>query len=175
MEIVEGMFRNLFKEVLNVEIPPLRRMPFSEAMDRFGSDKPDMRISLELVEVSDLMKGVESKIFSGPANDPKSRVAALRLPEGGNKLSQRYRQLHAICRHLWCKKGLPISRLTTCLRGEGLQSPILKFLPDDVVECCYGACWRTKWRSRVLWCRQGQDCETIPWALCASNWDMISG
>lgn len=134
MEIVEGMFRNLFKEVLNVEIPPLRRMPFSEAMDRFGSDKPDMRISLELVEVSDLMKGVESKIFSGPANDPKSRVAALRLPEGGNKLSRKDIDNYTQFVGIYGAKGLAYIKVNDLSQGrEGLQSPILKFLPDDVV------------------------------------------
>lgn len=134
MEIVEGMFRNLFKEVLNVEIPPLRRMPFSEAMDRFGSDKPDMRISLELVEVSDLMKSVESKIFSGPANDPKSRVAALRLPEGGNKLSRKDIDNYTQFVGIYGAKGLAYIKVNDLSQGrEGLQSPILKFLPDDVI------------------------------------------
>ncbi len=134
MEIVEGMFRNLFKEVLNVEIPPLRRMPFAEAMARFGSDKPDMRIALELVEVADLMKGVESKIFSGPANDPKSRVAALRLPDGGNKLSRKDIDNYTQFVGIYGAKGLAYIKVNDITQGrEGLQSPILKFLPDDVI------------------------------------------
>jgi len=134
MEIVEGMFRNLFKEVLGVEIPPLRRMPFNEAMARFGSDKPDMRIALELVEVADLMKGVESKIFSGPANDPKSRVAALRLPDGGNKLSRKDIDNYTQFVGIYGAKGLAYIKVNDITQGrEGLQSPILKFLPDDVI------------------------------------------
>lgn len=134
MEIAEGMFRNLFKEVLNVEIPPLRRMPFSEAMGRYGSDKPDLRIPLELVDVADLMKSVESKIFSGPANDPKSRVTALRLPDGGNKLSRKDIDNYTQFVGIYGAKGLAYIKVNDLSQGrEGLQSPILKFLPDDVV------------------------------------------
>lgn len=134
MEIAEGMFRTLFKEVLNVDIPPLRCMPFSEAMSRFGSDKPDLRIPLELVDVADLMKAVESKIFSGPANDPKSRVTALRLPDGGNKLSRKDIDNYTQFVGIYGAKGLAYIKVNDITQGrEGLQSPILKFLPDDVV------------------------------------------
>ncbi len=134
MEIAEGLFRNLFKEVLNVEIPPLRRMPFSEAMGRFGSDKPDLRIPLELVDVADLMKSVESKIFAAPANDPKSRVTALRLPDGGNKLSRKDIDNYTQFVGIYGAKGLAYIKVNDLAQGrEGLQSPILKFLPDDVV------------------------------------------
>ena len=73
MEVAERMIRGLFKEMLDVELPEFPRMPYSEAMSRFGSDKPDLRIALELQDVDDLMKGVESKIFSGPANDVLQR------------------------------------------------------------------------------------------------------
>ncbi|CBL46858.1 Aspartyl-tRNA synthetase [gamma proteobacterium HdN1] len=135
MGIVEGMFRNLFKEVLGVEIPPLRRMPFSEAMARFGSDKPDLRIPLELVEISDLMTSVESRIFAGPANDPKCRIAALRLPGGAARLSRKDIDNYTQFVGIYGAKGLAYIKVNDLTQGrEGLQSPILKFLPDDVVE-----------------------------------------
>ncbi len=88
MKLMEGLMRHLFKEVMNVELPnPLPRMPYSEAMRRYGSDKPDLRISLELVDVADLVKDCEFKVFAGPAKDPKGRVTALRVP-GGNSMSR---------------------------------------------------------------------------------------
>lgn len=135
MAIAEGMFRNLFKEVLSVDIPALQRMPFSEAMARFGSDKPDLRIPLELVDVADLMTQVESKIFAGPANDAKSRVTALRLPDGGNKLSRKDIDNYTQFVGIYGAKGLAYIKVNDISQGrEGLQSPILKFLPDDVID-----------------------------------------
>ncbi|OGI42651.1 MAG: aspartate--tRNA ligase, partial [Candidatus Muproteobacteria bacterium RBG_16_64_11] len=84
MAIMEDMLRAAFKAVLNVELPkPFPRLSYAEVMRRYGSDKPDLRIPLELVEVGDLLKTVEFKVFSGPANSPAGRVAALRLPNGG--------------------------------------------------------------------------------------------
>src|SRR5690554_1873208 len=83
MDLNEDMIRSLFKDVLSVELPAFPRMPYSEAMQRFGSDKPDLRIPLELVDVGDLVEGVDFKVFAGPAKDPKGRVAALRVPGGG--------------------------------------------------------------------------------------------
>ena len=85
MGTMEGLIRGVFKKVLDIELPePFPRMSYAEAMQRFGSDKPDLRIDLELVEVSDLMDGVEFKVFAGPAKDPEGRVAALRLPDGNS-------------------------------------------------------------------------------------------
>ncbi|MCB1812654.1 MAG: aspartate--tRNA ligase, partial [Candidatus Competibacteraceae bacterium] len=88
--LVEVMIRRLFSEVLEVELPdPFPRMPFAEAMHRFGSDKPDLRIPLELVELSDVMGGVDFKVFAGPAQDPQGRVVALRVPQGGARLTRK--------------------------------------------------------------------------------------
>ncbi|HCR47939.1 MAG TPA: aspartate--tRNA ligase, partial [Marinobacter hydrocarbonoclasticus] len=78
----EEMIRSLFKDVLDVELPEFPRMPYSEAMQRYGSDKPDLRIPLELQDVGDLVESVDFKVFAGPAKDPKGRVAALRVPKG---------------------------------------------------------------------------------------------
>ena len=134
MEVSERMIRNLFKDMLDVDLPVFPRMPYSEAMARFGSDKPDLRISLELQDVDDLMKKVESKIFSGPANDPKGRVAAMRLPQG-TKLSRKDIDNYTKFVGIYGAKGLAYIKVNDRAAGkEGLQSPILKFIPDDVVE-----------------------------------------
>jgi aspartyl-tRNA synthetase len=135
MQLAEGMIRKLFEEVMDVRLPPLQRMAYGEAMARFGSDKPDLRIPLELVEVSDLMKQVESRIFSGPANDPRGRVAALRLPDGGNRLSRKDIDNYTQFVGIYGAKGLAYIKVNDIAQGrDGLQSPILKFLPDDVVD-----------------------------------------
>jgi aspartyl-tRNA synthetase len=133
--LMEGMIRGVFKEILDIELPdPFPRMTYAEAMRRFASDKPDLRIPLELVDVGDLMCEVDFKVFSGPANDPKGRVAALRLPQGG-KLSRKeiddYTQFVAI----YGAKGLAYIKVNewSAKGREGLQSPILKFLPDAAV------------------------------------------
>jgi len=131
--IAEGMVRSLFSELLKVELGPFPRISWSEAMSRFGSDKPDLRIPLELVEVSDLMKEVEFKVFSGPASDPEGRVAALKIPGGNAALSRKqiddYTQFVAI----YGAKGLAYIKVNDPADlEEGLQSPIVKFLPVDV-------------------------------------------
>ena len=134
MQFSEDMMRTMFKQVLDVDLPnPFPRMPYAEAMQRFGSDKPDMRIDLELVDVSDLMAGVEFKVFSGPANDANGRVAAMRLPEGG-KLSRKEIDDYTNYVGRYGAKGLAYIKCNDVAAGrEGLQSPILKFLPDEVV------------------------------------------
>ena len=134
MNMMENMIRKLFKETLNVDFPEvLPQMDYSEAMRRFGSDKPDMRNPLELIDVADLMKDVEFKVFSAPANDPKCRVAALRLPEGG-KLSRKDIDGYTKFVSRYGARGLAYIKVNALADGiEGLQSPILKFLPDDVV------------------------------------------
>ncbi len=135
MNLNEDMLRELFAKVLEVALPkPFPRMTYAEAIARFGVDKPDLRIPLELVDIGDLMKSVDFKVFSGAANDPKGRVAALRLP-GGGALSRKeiddYTQFVAI----YGAKGLAYIKVNDRAAGrEGLQSPILKFIPDDVVE-----------------------------------------
>ncbi|MEO0614955.1 MAG: aspartate--tRNA ligase [Pseudomonadota bacterium] len=132
--LMEGMVRQLFKEVMDIELPdPFPRMPYAEAMQRFGSDKPDLRISLELVEVADLMDGVEFKVFAGPAADPEGRVAALRLPAGGT-LSRKEIDEYTSFVGRYGARGLAYIKVNDIAAGrDGLQSPILKFLPDAAV------------------------------------------
>ena len=100
-EIMEGLVRFLFREVLGVELPnPLPRLTYAEAMRRYGSDKPDLRVPLELVDVADLVRGCDFKVFAGPAADPAGRVTALRAPQGGQALAQGDRRLHGLRRAL---------------------------------------------------------------------------
>jgi aspartyl-tRNA synthetase len=134
MGLMEDMMRGLFKDTLGVELPkPFPRMDYDEAMHRYGSDKPDLRIPLELVDVGDLMRGVEFKVFSGPACDPHGRVAALRLPRGC-ELSRKEIDDYTAFVAIYGAKGLAYIKVNDLAAGrEGLQSPILKFLPDEVV------------------------------------------
>ncbi|WP_020395899.1 aspartate--tRNA ligase [Thiolinea disciformis] len=135
MGMVEEMIRSMFKNLLNVELPAqFPHMTYEEAMFRFGSDKPDMRIPLEFVEVSDLMQAVEFKVFAAPAKDPDSRVVALRLPKGGD-LSRKEIDDYTAFVGRYGAKGLAYIKINDLAAGlEGLQSPILKFLPEDVVK-----------------------------------------
>ncbi|MGA7802983.1 MAG: aspartate--tRNA ligase [Gammaproteobacteria bacterium] len=134
MDLMETMMRQVFAQALEVALPePFPRMSYSEAMDRYGSDKPDLRIALELVDVGDLMERVDFKVFSGPACDPSGRVAALRLPAGG-ELSRKEIDDYTKFVGIYGAKGLAYIKVNDPARGrEGLQSPILKFLPDEVV------------------------------------------
>ncbi|MEM9172339.1 MAG: aspartate--tRNA ligase [Pseudomonadota bacterium] len=134
MGSMEAMVQHLFREVMDIELPsPFPRMPYAEAMARFGSDKPDMRIDLELVEVADLMQGVEFKVFAGPAADPEGRVAALRLP-GGADLSRKEIDDYTSFVGRYGARGLAYIKVNDVAAGrDGLQSPILKFLPDATV------------------------------------------
>ncbi|NIA26747.1 MAG: aspartate--tRNA ligase [Desulfobulbaceae bacterium] len=131
---MENLVRHLFKTVLDVDLPsPFPRMSYAEAMQRYGSDKPDLRIDLELIEVSDLMESVEFKVFAGPANDPDGRVAALCVP-GGNDLSRKVIDDYTAYVARFGARGLAYIKVNDVSAGrDGLQSPILKFLPDDVV------------------------------------------
>ena len=135
MNLMESMMRATFKEILGVELPnPFPRMPYSEAMHRFGSDKPDMRIPLEFIEVSDLMQDVEFKVFSAPAKDSEGRVVAMRLPQGG-ELSRKEIDDYTHFVGRYGAKGLAYIKVNDAATGrDGLQSPILKFLPDATVE-----------------------------------------
>ncbi|HHJ39455.1 MAG: aspartate--tRNA ligase [Methylothermaceae bacteria B42] len=135
MALMEAMIRELFEQVLQVDLPnPFPQLTYEEAIRRFGSDKPDLRIPLELVDVADLMKAVEFKVFSGPANDPKGRVAALRLPQGGDLSRKEIDDLTQFV-STYGAKGLAYIKVNDVGQGrEGLQSPILKFLPDEVIE-----------------------------------------
>jgi aspartyl-tRNA synthetase len=135
MGLMEEMVRDLFAQVLEVALPaPFPRMTYAEAIRRFGSDKPDLRIPLELVDVSDLMREVEFKVFAAPAQDPKGRVAALRLPRGG-ELSRKEIDDYTAYVARYGAKGLAYVKVNDRGAGrEGLQSPILKFLPDAAIE-----------------------------------------
>lgn len=131
----ENLIRHLFKELLQVTlVDPFPRMSYAMAMQRYGSDKPDLRIPFELVDINDLVKDIEFKVFSGPANDPKGRVTALRIPKAADlsrKAIEDYTQYVAI----FGAKGLAyIKVLDRTLGVEGLQSPILKFIPVAIIE-----------------------------------------
>ena len=134
MSTMEGLMRHLFKEALDVELPEtFPRMSYAEAMDRFGSDKPDLRIDLELVEVSDLVRSVEFKIFAGAANDPDGRVAALCVPGGAGLSRKQIDDLTAYVAR-YGARGLAYIKVNDLDAGlNGLQSPILKNLHDDAV------------------------------------------
>ena len=134
MALMEALIRYLFKEVLNVDVPdPFPRLTYAEALRRFGSDKPDLRIPLELVDVADLVKDSEFKVFAGPAADTNGRVAALRVPQGGKLTRKEIDDLTAFVAR-YGAKGLAYIKVNDAARGrEGLQSPILKFLSDVAV------------------------------------------
>jgi len=134
MSIMETMMRGLFKTVMDEDIDgPFQRMSYAEAMERFGSDKPDLRIALELKTVSDLLADVEFKVFSGPANDPQGRVAALRVP-GGNALTRKEIDVYTEYVGRYGARGLAYIKCNDIEQGrDGLQSPILKFLPDEAI------------------------------------------
>jgi len=134
MSITESMVRDVFAELLDVQLPEFPRMPFSEAMRRFGSDKPDLRIPLELVDIGDLLANVDFKVFSGPANDPAGRVAALRVP-GGCDISRKDIDDYTKFVSIYGARGLAYIKVNDLAAGnEGLQSPILKFLTDEAVQ-----------------------------------------
>ena len=135
MQLMEALIRHTFKAALDVDLPePFPQMPYAEAMNRFGSDKPDLRNPLELVEVGDLFADVEFKVFAGPAKDAGSRIAALRLP-GGGTLSRKEIDDYTALVGRYGAKGLAYIKVNDRAAGsEGLQSPILKFLPDAAVE-----------------------------------------
>ncbi len=135
MGIVETMIRRLFKETLDVALAdPFPRMTYAEAMRRYGSDKPDLRIPLEMVDVADLVAGCEFKVFAGPAADPKGRVAVLRVPAGGD-LSRSVIDDYTDFVKQFGAKGLAYIKVTSVSQGrDGLQSPILKFLSDAAIQ-----------------------------------------
>ena len=136
MAIMETMIRGLFREVLDVELPdPLPRMSYAEAMSRYGIDRPDLRNPLELVEVADLLRDTEFKVFSGPANDPDGRVAALCVPGGGATMSRRDLDNYVEFVKQFGAKGLAYIRLAEGADGNvEWQSPITKFLAGQTVQ-----------------------------------------
>ncbi len=129
LDLIESMVVKLFDDVLGVKFTKFPVMTYAEAMRRFGSDKPDLRIPLELVDIADLLKDVDFKVFSTPASDPDGRVVALRLPKG-NELSRKEIDDYTKYVGMFGAKGLAYIKLTQ----EGPQSPILKFIPEDRVQ-----------------------------------------
>ena len=132
MSITETMISNIFAEHKGVKFDKFPRMTYAEAMDRYGSDKPDLRIPLELVEIKDLLKDIEFKVFAGPANDPACRVTALKVP-GGSEISRKQIDEYTKFVGIYGAKGLAWIKVNAIENGiEGLQSPIIKFLGDEV-------------------------------------------
>jgi aspartyl-tRNA synthetase len=133
--LMEGLVRELFAKVLGVALPdPFPRMTYAEAMRRYASDKPDLRVPLELVDVDELVRDSDFKVFSGPAADAEGRVAALRVPGGGERLSRKQIDDYAAFVGRYGAKGLAYVKVNDASKGrEGLQSPILKFLSDAAV------------------------------------------
>ncbi len=131
MGLVEEMLRRVFKAAIDVDLPnPFPRMPYREAMNRYGSDKPDLRVSLVLTEMTDVMRDVEFKVFAGPANTPDGRVAALLVP-GGAELTRGEIDTYTEFVKIYGAKGLAWIKVNDLARGrEGLQSPIVKNLHD---------------------------------------------
>lgn len=133
MSITEGMIRQLFLEQLDVDLGEFPRMSWADAMERYGSDKPDLRIDWELVSIDDLMTDVDFKVFSGPAQDPDSRVAALRVP-GGASLSRKDIDDYTQFVGVYGARGLAWIKVNDLSIGiDGLQSPIIKFMPEATV------------------------------------------
>ena len=132
MRITENMLRELFAKLLDVDLGEFPKMTYAEAMRRFGSDKPDLRIPLELVDVKDLMTDVDFKVFSGPAGDPGGRVTALKVP-GGNDISRKQIDDYTKFVGIYGARGLAYIKVNDKADlEEGLQSPIVKFLPPEV-------------------------------------------
>ena len=133
MSITERMVHELFQSVLGVDLPEMPHMSYAEAMERYGSDKPDLRIPLELVSIDDLMQQVEFKVFRGPADDPQGRVAALKVP-GGSTISRKEIDDYTSYVSIFGARGLAWIKVNDIDAGvAGLQSPILKFMPDEIV------------------------------------------
>jgi aspartyl-tRNA synthetase len=133
MSLTEGMLRSVFAEALNVELPDFPVLTWAQAMRDFGSDRPDLRNPLRLIDVADLFTEVEFKVFNGPANDPKGRIVALRAP-GAAALSRKVIDDYTVFVGRYGAKGLAYIKVNDIEAGSaGLQSPILKFIPDDVV------------------------------------------
>ena len=139
MNINEGLIKHLFKTMMNVEFEDFPRMTYAEAMRDYASDKPDLRIPLKLVDVADLMKDVDFKVFAGPANDPKGRVAALRIP-GGASLSRKQIDAYTKFVSIYGARGLAYIKVNDASninngvdKESGLQSPIIKNMTDDVL------------------------------------------
>jgi aspartyl-tRNA synthetase len=134
MELAERMIKALFKDSIAVDLGDLPVLSYQEAMSLYGTDRPDLRFDLPLTDIGDLMREVEFKVFSGPANDAEGRVAALRLPDGQQLTRKTIDELTSFV-GIYGAKGLAYIKVNALDQGmDGLQSPILKFLPEDVVK-----------------------------------------
>ncbi|WP_068546611.1 aspartate--tRNA ligase [Thalassotalea crassostreae] len=134
MDVAETMIQELFKSLLNVDLGKFPHMTYEEAMTRFGSDKPDLRNPLEIVDIADIVKDVEFKVFSGPANDAKGRVSVIKVPGAAAGLSRKKLDDYTKYVGIYGAKGMPWLKVNDIDAGrEGLQSPILKFLSDEAV------------------------------------------
>ena len=138
MDITEGMAKKVFKDALNVELGEFPRMTFADAMFNYGSDKPDMRVSLKFTELTDLMKTEEFKVFRGAADMKNGRVVAMRVPNGA-KLSRKEIDEYTKYVGIYGAKGLAYIKVNdkaNCSNGEesGLQSPIVKFLSEGCLK-----------------------------------------
>lgn len=132
--LVESLVRQLFQQQLHITLPTLPHLTYAEAMRRFGSDKPDLRIPLEFIDVADLLKAVEFKVFAAPANDPACRVVALKVPQG-SELTRKQIDDYTQYVGIFGAKGLAYIKVNDVSQGiAGLQSPIIKFLPEQVVQ-----------------------------------------
>lgn len=133
MSVTEGMITQIFKTMKHVDLGSFPRMTYSDAIAKYGSDKPDLRIPLELVDIKDLMTEVDFKVFSGPANDPNGRIAALKIAGGNEKLTRKQIDNYTKFVSIYGAKGLAYIKVNDKSDLEnGLQSPIVKFLPNDV-------------------------------------------
>ena len=134
MEITEAMIKHTFKKSLNVDLDDFPRISYSDAIRLYGSDKPDLRINLTLVDVADLMKSAEFKVFSGPANDADSRVVALRVPNGVS-LTRKVIDDYTDFVGRFGARGLAWIKVNDLVAGvAGLQSPILKFMDAEIIK-----------------------------------------
>ena len=153
-EIFEDMVRHVFATVQNVDLPkPFPTMTWAEAMKRFGSDKPDLRVKLEFTDVAELMRNVDFKVFSGPANDPKCRVVALRVP-GGGAMPRSEIDAYTTFVGIYGAKGLAYIKVNDATSiPAGLQSPIVKNISNDA-NAAYRVNRCARWRPNLLWRRQ---------------------
>ena len=134
-DLAENMVRDAYKNVLDVDLPnPFPRMTYADAMNLYGSDKPDLRIDLQLVDVAEAVKNVEFKVFSSPANDENGRVGVLKIPQGGTQMSRKQIDDYDPYVRRYGAKGLAWVKVNEKEKGrDGLQSPIVKFLDDDAI------------------------------------------
>lgn len=134
-DTIEGLFQLIFKEILGITWPkPIPKLTYAEALKRYGSDRPDLRIPLELVDVADLFTQVDLRVFAQAANDPASRIVALKVPQGATKLTRKAIDEYTQFVSIYGAKGLAYIKVNDRSQGSaGLQSPILKFLPDPVI------------------------------------------